>query len=575
MYKKEQTFRTKVYSMYLYSVLILSTIVLLVFWGYSMYEFHEREERNIENVLNSVSQNLELQFAEVKEVRDAFYFNDVFKKAEQLNNPKLYEFYDEIQLIELEDGYSMTLQKIMHTSSQKIRTIAFFPISGGDTMYYLGMRNADIQKIEYHNYQLEEWYLEAVENPYDVVFYEPHIPCYMENSRLGEVYSYICGVTNLDTHKLIGVVKIDVDAENMRDTLQMFSQTEGNQIVLLKNGEIFTQSQKLEKDLNSYLIVEKDIPGTQLKVAYLNTFSRQYGGYINLSLGALAIILLAVLLAFMNYQKQAKKIVDDMNQLMAGIQEVETGRLDYQIEIDSDSEYQKIARTINHMTRRLKEYIEREYILVIQQQKAQYLALQSQINPHFLYNTLNGFIALNRMGEKEVLEKSIIELSSMFRYTCSTKDIVTVEEELAFLQDYLKLEKLKYEERLNYVFDVDETCRYRKIPKLLFQPIVENSIKYGRGNTDRSIEIRISAKAETIKGIGNVMVLSFSDNGVGFDVDAKEREESVGLKNIRIRTELYCKNAIYQCTSKPGIGTRTILIFPDEGGENNDSADSR
>lgn len=575
MYKKEQTFRTKVYSMYLYSVLILSTIVLLVFWGYSMYEFHEREERNIENVLNSVSQNLELQFAEVKEVRDAFYFNDVFKKAEQLNNPKLYEFYDEIQLIELEDGYSMTLQKIMHTSSQKIRTIAFFPISGGDTMYYLGMRNADIQKIEYHNYQLEEWYLEAVENPYDVVFYEPHIPCYMENSRLGEVYSYICGVTNLDTHKLIGVVKIDVDAENMRDTLQMFSQTEGNQIVLLKNGEIFTQSQKLEKDLNSYLIVEKEIPGTQLKVAYLNTFSRQYGGYINLSLGALAIILLAVLLAFMNYQKQAKKIVDDMNQLMAGIQEVETGRLDYQIEIDSDSEYQKIARTINHMTKRLKEYIEREYILVIQQQKAQYLALQSQINPHFLYNTLNGFIALNRMGEKEVLEKSIIELSSMFRYTCSTKDIVTVEEELAFLQDYLKLEKLKYEERLNYVFDVDETCRYRKIPKLLFQPIVENSIKHGRGNTDRSIEIRISAKAETIKGIGKVMVLSFSDNGVGFDVDAKEREESVGLKNIRTRTELYCKNAIYQCTSKPGIGTRTILIFPDEGGENNDSADSR
>ena len=80
MYRKEKTFRTKIYSMYLYSILILSTIVLLVFLGYSMYEFHEREERNIENVLNSVSQNLELQFAEVKEVRDAFYFNDVLEK---------------------------------------------------------------------------------------------------------------------------------------------------------------------------------------------------------------------------------------------------------------------------------------------------------------------------------------------------------------------------------------------------------------------------------------------------------------------------------------------------------------
>ena len=211
-----------------------------------MYEFHEREERNIENVLNSVSQNLELQFSEVKEVRDAFYFNDVFKKAEQLNNPKLYEYYDSMKLIDMENAYSLTLQKIMHTSSQKIRTIAFFPTSGGDFVYCLGMRSADIQQKEYKDYQIEEWYLEAVENPQNVVLYKPHIPSYMDNPRLGEVYSYICGITDLDTRKLIGVIKIDIDAADMLSTLKMFADTEGNAIILLKDGKVFAQSGKIE-----------------------------------------------------------------------------------------------------------------------------------------------------------------------------------------------------------------------------------------------------------------------------------------------------------------------------------------
>ena len=566
MYRKEKTFRAKIYSMHLYSVLILSAIMLLAFGGYSMYEFHEREERNIENVLNSVSQNMELQFAEVKEVRDAFYFNDVFRKAEQLNKPELYKYYDKMKLIDMEESYSLTLQKIMHTSSQKIRNIAFFPISGGDKVYYLSKRTADIQEAEYVNYQEEEWYQEAVNRPYDVVLHKPHIPCYMENYRLGEVYSYICGITDLDTRKLIGVLKIDVDAQNMRETLQMFAKTEGNAVVLLKNGDIFAKSGELEEALDAYRLTAKQIPNTRLEVGYLNTFRRQYGGYINLFLGTLSIICMAVFLAFTNYQKQAKKMVADMNLIMDGIQKVEKGNLDYQIEIERDSEYRKIGRTINHMTKQLKEYIEREYILVIQQQKAQYLALQSQINPHFLYNILNGFIGLNRMGEKEILEKSIIELSNLFRYTCSAKDIATVEEEMNFLHNYIKLEKLKYEERLQYNFDIDDICRKRMIPKLLIQPIVENSIKHGKGNTDQPLEIVICAKEEQVSGIGRVMVISVRDNGVGFDVDVKEREESVGLKNIRTRTELYCKNALYQCHSAPGAGTETILIFPNEGG---------
>ena len=558
--------------MYVYSVLILSFIVLISFWAYSMYEFGQREKRNVQNVLDSVSQNLELQFAEIKQIKDVFYFNDVFQKAEQMNNPKLYEYYDEIKLIDMEDTYTMTLQKMMHTSSLTIRTIAFFPVSGGDYVYYLGKGNSDIQKKEYKHYQAEEWYQEIMKDPQSVVFYKPHIPDYMENSRLGEVYSYICGVMNTNTHKIVGVVKIDVDAREMIRTLKMFEETEENSIVLLNNGNVFAQSKELRKDMDSYLKTEKEIPDTKLSIVYLDTFWGQYGGYMYITIGSVLVIGIAMVLAFLSYRKQAKEMVNDVNQIMSVIREVEIGKMDRRIDIGEDSEYIKIASVINQMLDRLKDYIEREYILVIQQQKAQYLALQSQINPHFLYNTLNGFVALNRMGEKEVLEKSIIELSRLFRYTCSAKDIVTVQEEIRFLEDYLKLEQLKYDDRLEYVFEVDEVCKTKNIPKLLLQPIVENSIKHGRGNTDQPIQIQIHAEYKKIDGVGPGMMISVEDNGVGFDLDEKRKnEEHVGIENVRTRAELYCANAIYRCISKPGQGTKSIFIFPEEGGVKNDS----
>ena len=565
MWNKEKTFRAEMYSMYVYSISILICIVFLSFLGYSMFEFKIKEERNIQNILNSASQNLELQFAEVKKIKDAFYFNGVFQKAEQMNNPQLYQYYDQIKLNDMEDTYTMTLQKMMHTSSQKIRTIAFFPISGGDNVYCLGKGSADIKCKMYEGYQNEEWYQEVMENPEQVVYYQPHIPVYMENEKLGQVYSYICGVMNLDTHKLVGIVKIDVDDDEMKETLKMLSETENNHVVLLKDEEIFSQSGEEQKNLDSYIVYQKEIPNTALQVAYLSTSIKTYGAYLNIAIGSMAVILLASCLAFMNYRKRAKKMVNDVNQIMDIIREVESGKLDRHIEIRSDSEYQKIAHGINQMIDNLKDYIGREYILVIQQQKAQYLALQSQINPHFLYNTLNGFVALNRMGEKELLETSIIELAKLFRYTCDGKEVVSVQEEFDFLKNYLKLEKLKYDERLEYSFWIDEVCKQRKIPKLLLQPIVENCIKHGAGNTDRVIEIKISATEEELEGIGRAMVLLVSDNGVGFDINAKQGKEHVGIDNVRARAILYCKNAIYECSSTKGIGTKTSLTFPEEG----------
>ncbi|MGN0333139.1 MAG: sensor histidine kinase, partial [Lachnospiraceae bacterium] len=347
-------------------------------------------------------------------------------------------------------------------------------------------------------------------------------------------------------------------------------------LLLVQKGKVFAKSSKLEEikkieenhviiGNRTYQTVKKSVPETDLEIVYLYSRTSIYREFVYVIFLSLLIVMSGVFLAFFYYRYHAKKMVNDVQKITEILQYVERGELDKHIKIYDNSEFGKIAEAINHMIDNLKQYIEKEYILVIQQQKAEYSALQSQINPHFLYNTLNGFVALNRMGEKRILERSIVGLSRLFRYTCSRQDISCVKEELNFLEDYLKLEKLKYDERLEYLIWLDEECKEKRIPKLLLQPIVENSIKHGMGNTAQPIMIRISAIYTDVKGIGNVMILTVRDNGVGFhNINTENGNQHIGIDNVRTRAELYCKNVIFQCVSEYGRGTKTTFVFPDE-----------
>lgn len=579
MGKRSKTFDSKLYSMFIGSVLIPALIAILCFWVYSTYVTVEREEKNIQNILDSVSQNIELQLLDIRNIEEAFYINsEVFQEAEALNNHELSEAYDELTRIQLQENYEMTLTKMIHTSSQNIRAVTFFPMSDGDSGYYLGKNKSDLQELEYPGYHEEEWFYEAAATPTEPFFSRPDAESLPEGES-AEIYSYVKAVRSMDnTSRVIGVVKIDIDQQMLLDTLDMFAIADENALILLQNGARFAASQwigegsdVLEADKVSlqgvtYQVYTQDIPNTGLTIGFLESRASLYRGYVVIILLSILILAAGVALAFANYRRQAKKMVADVQKITNVIQRVEKGELNAHISLETDSEFWKIAEVINQMIDNLKEYIDKEYLLVIQQQKAEYKALQSQINPHFLYNTLNGFVALNRMGEKEALEKGIVELSRLFRYAYSSREIVPVREEMEFLEDYLKLEKLKFDGRLDYIIWLDKECAEKEIPKLLLQPIVENSIRHGMGNTNDPILIRILAESAEVKGIGRVLILTVRDNGVGFDsrsMETKKDGEHVGVDNVRARVELYCKEAVFQCVSRPGEGTKTTIVFPD------------
>lgn len=180
---------------------------------------------------------------------------------------------------------------------------------------------------------------------------------------------------------------------------------------------------------------------------------------------------------------------------------------------------------------------------------AEFMALQSQIQPHFFYNILNGFVALNRMGERKRLEISLHALKDMLRYTIEHERWATVAEEFAFVERYSALQKLRFEERLDVSIDLPPAVAGVRVPKLILQPLVENAVIHGLEPVARPVRVGVSARED-----GADIVLRVEDDGAGCEPYAPGTREGVGIGNVRERLALLFREAGLSLSGAPGEG---------------------
>jgi len=188
---------------------------------------------------------------------------------------------------------------------------------------------------------------------------------------------------------------------------------------------------------------------------------------------------------------------------------------------------------------------------------AEYRALQAQIQPHFMYNVLNGFVALNRMGDRAVLENSLLSLRDMMRYTIEHGQRATVREEFAFLEQYCLLQKLRFEDRFSFAFDLEDEAAELPIPKLLVQPFLENAFIHGVEPSTRPCTIWVSARA-----LAGELVISVEDDGVGCDPATIRERERIGIGNVRERLSLQYSSATLLLGGGAGVGFSAKIGIP-------------
>ena len=192
--------------------------------------------------------------------------------------------------------------------------------------------------------------------------------------------------------------------------------------------------------------------------------------------------------------------------------------------------------------------------------------LRYQLNPHFLFNTLNAISTLILDKENETANLAITRLSDFLRYTLHSDPMqkISLDQELESLKLYLEIEKVRFRERLKVDFDIDDKARSALVPGLITQPIIENAIKYAVAHREEGGCIRVSAQV-----VQQRLVIELSDDGPGLNGDGGGRKATgsggVGLRNTRERLlQLYGDQCTFELTRARPTGLRVIIGLPYE-----------
>ena len=320
-----------------------------------------------------------------------------------------------------------------------------------------------------------------------------------------------------------------------------------------------------------YTIVVSDVEENGWKIVSCVRTARLTASYNQVTLASILVISLLFLLFYLFSRYFLGQIITPLHMVVEGMKEMEEGNLTVHVEPAGQSEIRTMIHSFNRMVRELKASIEENEQVQQKKHQAEVRALQSQINPHFLVNILNSIRFMAQVskfdGIRKMAEALIKILSCSFRGSIS---FYTVREELDVLDSYLYLMKIRYSDGFEVVYDIDETCLDCKVPRLILQPIVENSIVHGLAEKEDDIgHLTVRLKAS-----GDSLIFTVEDDGRGMTEEEirqllthRERAEgdntSIGVENVLSRLKLnFGSRYGIRMESQPGQYTKTILTIP-------------
>lgn len=255
---------------------------------------------------------------------------------------------------------------------------------------------------------------------------------------------------------------------------------------------------------------------------------------------------------------------------------------DFEVRLSEErkDEFGEMNRVFNETTRKIEELMHEVTNSKLLNKEMEFKALQAQINPHFLYNTLDSIIWMAEAGQNDDVVLMTSALAKLLRQSISNdKEQVRVEEEINYVQSYLTIQKMRYKDKLEYTIDVDPEICGVSIIKFAIQPLVENAIYHGLKYKDTKGKISIHGYVRGKKGY-----ITITDDGVGMDeetlkyiFDEKQKKEKkpksngVGVPNVQKRLQLYYGPEYgISYISRQGEGTVATVTIPLDGGENHE-----
>lgn len=365
----------------------------------------------------------------------------------------------------------------------------------------------------------------------------------------------------------IGMMMIDFNLGFLSSMTSMQTSNLGNADMLLaitnENGDPVYNSSKIPQDKLDALSGDSGIVllnGMQYKVN--RTYSDHnnwtlftivnetelYRNMNNIFLLQLSLIFVSLLVVFAVIMTVSRMISRQFQHFIETVSHTTAPDKQALICVDSHDEFRDLAQVYNDMILRINRLIDTVYNKELLLKSAELKAFQAQINPHFLYNTLDCINGLVELNQPDDIKKTVTALASIMRMSVKGKEILTVRENIRYVEQYMYIERLRYADKLVFLMEIPNSMMDYYIPKLILQPILENSIIHGISEILGKGMVGLFGREED-----DSLVFTVKDNGAGFPAEVIEMlcrsmeddslatahmRESIGLLNIQKRIHL-------------------------------------
>jgi two-component system sensor histidine kinase YesM len=553
-----------------YSLVVLLPVVVLgaLAYRFSLDAVRQRTDQYIAGTASQMVDNIGYQLDAIRRMSDQIFFDESIQQALRLS----------------EAGWDMQ-EAATRTVFPKLDAV--MKIAPGNAALQLYLRNEAFPELYYDpnkrklldrgkvyevyhfsRLQQEEWYRDAADR---LATYEPSWGQVGEDAAERSV-TLLRPLIDLNSHEPIGLLRIRAEVKDVfQSILHRKFGVRGYLFVIDDGGQIVYGSDPNRQPIlewtepeGDYYTMENPIPATDWKLAIKIPYTelRKESVYVR-NVTILACFGCLLLLLLINYavsgyfSKRIRKIVSFLEVL-------KDGELSRRFRYPGQDEFGYIAAALNEMAENIDELIRKVYVAGLEKKEAELKVLQSQINPHLLYNALSSITKMAKLNRTEEIHDMALGLAKFYRLTLNEgKTFIRVEQEIEQIQAYIDIQRIRHGDRFSICYDLDPAALECRTIKLILQPFVENAFEHAlfRGR----LNIRIAVRKE-----GDRVVFRVIDDGAGIPRETLAQitgdgdvRPGYGIRNVDERIKLQYGEAFgVTIASRPGIGTGVLISIP-------------
>lgn len=441
----------------------------------------------------------------------------------------------------------------------------------------------------------EPWYTKAIQSPDKIHLISNPIGRNLRNKlsyQVNNVLSLVKAVENPITKEVEGVILIDLKLDFIKKVIESIKlgksgfifimDNEGSVVYSPVNSTVYRihpnwveedESQPIEKEIENdkFQIIYNTIPDIDWKIVGVFSLDETTEVVSKVQGFALIIAVITLIIGSIVSMFFASTITKPIKKLMTLMGKVEEGRLDLRFHTRYNDEVGQLGNSYNHMIQEVERLIELVYTEQKSKREAELKILQAQIKPHFLYNTLDTIQWMAKESKAYKIVEMVSALTTLFRIGLNKgNEFITVEEEIEHVKSYLIIQMTRYESKIEYEIEVDETVKNFQVLKLTIQPLVENAIYHGIRNKRGLGKISINIHSKD-----NTLIFSVKDTGIGIEEEtlnqlnhslktmSDEQKKGYGLYNVNERIKLsHGSQYGIEVHSEYTKGTTVIAVLP-------------